>query len=70
MGRFAALFIFSAIGFSIGFLGYLASPTMYSWLSKSAPSIALNEVFIGAIVAGIAGSIASMTLVIRWSKRL
>jgi len=69
MGRFAALFIFSAIGFSIGFLGYLASPTMNSWLSNSVPSLALNEVFIGAIVAGIVGSIASMTLVIRWSKR-
>lgn len=69
MGRFAALFIFSAIGFSIGFLGYLSSPTLYSWLSNSFPSIALNGVFIGAIVAGIAGSIASMTLVIRWSRR-
>ncbi len=69
MGRFAALFIFSAIGFSIGFLGYLASPTLYSWLSNSFPSMALNGVFTGAIVAGIAGSIASMTLVIRWSKR-
>jgi len=68
MGRFAALSIFSAVGFSIGFLGFLASPTVYKWLS-SVPTAILNEVFIGAIVSGIAGSIASIMLVIRWSKR-
>jgi len=69
MGRFAALSIFSAVGFSIGFLGYVASPTVYNWLSNSVPSILLSQVFIGAIVSGIASSIAAIMLVIRWSKR-
>jgi len=69
MGRFAALSIFSAIGFSIGFLGYLASPTVYNWLSNSFPGIVLNQVFVGAVASGIAGSIATIMLVIRWSKR-
>lgn len=69
MGRFAALSIFSAIGFSIGFLGYLASPTVYNWLSSSVPSIILNQVFIGALVSGIAVSIAAIMIVTRWSKR-
>jgi hypothetical protein len=69
MGRFAALFIFSAIGFTIGFLGYLASPTVYNWLSNAVPNVVLNQVFIGAIATGVAGSIASATLINRWSKR-
>ena len=69
MGRFAALFIFSAIGFSIGFLAYLASPTVYNWLASSVPSVVLNQVFVGAVASGIAGSIASLMLVNRWSKR-
>ena len=69
MGRFAALSIFSAIGFSIGFLGYLASPTVYNWLSNSVPSMVLNQVFVGAIASGVACSIASIMLINRWSKR-
>jgi hypothetical protein len=69
MGRIAALSLFSAIGFSIGFFGYIASPTLYEWFSNSLPAIALSQAFIGAIVTGIAGSIASLALLIRWSKR-
>lgn len=69
MGRVAALFIFSAIGFSIGFLGYLASPTVYEWLANSVPSIAVSQALIGAIVSGAAGSAASLVLITRWSKK-
>jgi len=71
MGRLAALFIFSAIGFSLGFLGYAASPTVYSWLSAvpTASSAVSNQIFLGAIVTGIAFSIGSIMLVTRWSKR-
>ena len=70
MGRLAALFIFSAIGFSIGFLGYVASPTLNNWLSAvpTAGSVS-SQIVIGAIVTGIAFSIGSIMLVTRWSKR-
>jgi len=69
MGRLAALSVFSAIGFSIGFLGYVASPTMNNWLSGAVPGFILNQVFLGAIVAGIIASLASAVVVNRWSKR-
>ena len=41
MGRFAALSIFSAIGFTIGFLGYLSYPTVVTWIINAVPSLAL-----------------------------
>lgn len=73
MGRFAALSIFWTVGFAIGFLGYLAYPTVSSWLSNTLPNalpnIVLNQVFIGAVISGIAGAVVSTVLVIRWSKR-
>jgi hypothetical protein len=69
MGRLAALFIFSAIGFSIGFLGYVASPTMNNWLSGAVPGFILNQLFLGAVVAGIVASLASAFVVNRWSKQ-
>ncbi|MFQ5969146.1 MAG: hypothetical protein ACE5J2_01440 [Nitrososphaerales archaeon] len=73
MGRFAALSVFCIIGFAIGFLGYLAYPTVWSWLSNTLPNalpnLVPNPVFIGAIISGVAGAVASTFLVIRWSRR-
>ncbi len=69
MGRLAALSIFSAIGFTIGFLAYLAYPIVSIWTSNAVPSILLSNVFIGAIAAGVAGLAASLTLVTRWARK-
>ncbi|MFQ5940510.1 MAG: hypothetical protein ACE5KA_02270 [Nitrososphaerales archaeon] len=69
MGRLAALFIFSAIGFAIGFLAYLAHPTISTWAFNAVPSLLLSQAFIGAVGSGIAGLVASLILVIRWAKK-
>ncbi|MBE43803.1 MAG: hypothetical protein CMO16_01305 [Thaumarchaeota archaeon] len=68
MGRFAALSIFSAIGFTIGFLGYLSYPTVVTWIINAVPSLLFSQAFIGAIVSGMVGLIASLALVIRWAN--
>lgn len=69
MGRLAALSIFSSIGFTIGFLTYLAFPTISILASNAVPSILLGNVFIGAIAAGVAGLAASLALVTRWARK-
>lgn len=69
MGRLAALSIFSSIGFTIGFLAYLAFPTISILASNAVPSILLSNVFIGAIAAGVAGLAASLALVTRWARK-
>ena len=69
MGRLAALAIFSAVGYTIGFLGYLAYPTFSTWVFTGIPSLLLSQAFIGAVASGMAGLIATLALVIRWSKK-
>lgn len=69
MGRLAALSIFSAIGFIIGFLGYLAYPTVLIWVSSAVPSLLISQAFIGAVASGTAGLVASLILVMRWAKK-
>lgn len=67
MGRHAALTIFSAIGFGIGFLGYLAMPTLYDWMSTPLTGL-LHQGLWGAVVSGVAGGIASLWMIIRWGR--
>ena len=69
MGRLAALSIFSAIGFAIGFLGYLSHPTVLALEFTGVLSLLLNPVFIGAFTSGSVGLIASLVLVLRWAKK-
>lgn len=68
MSRFTPLFIFSITGFTIGFLGFLASPTLYAWLTSSVPGFFLDSVFMTALGFGAAGTITSLALVIHWSR--
>ncbi len=70
MGRLAALSIFSIIGFTLGFLAYLAFPTMSTLAVKAVPSLLLSQFFIGAVASGVIGLVASLVLVTRWARKL
>jgi hypothetical protein len=52
MGRLAALSIFSLLGFTIGFLVYLAHPTVSSWIINSVPNLLISQTFVGSAPSG------------------
>jgi uncharacterized membrane protein len=63
--RTTVLAIFGAIGFSIGFLAFLASPLIAAWL----PTIIIDEALVFATVSGAAGAGITTTLVSLWARR-
>jgi len=63
--RITILAIFGAIGFSIGFLAFLASPLIAAWL----PTIVVDEAIVFATISGAAGAGISTTVVSMWARR-
>ena len=68
MSRKLAIFSFWLLGFSIGFIGYLALPGLTGWFSTALPNF-LNQSVIGALIAGIVASALSTFTVISWANR-
>jgi uncharacterized membrane protein YeaQ/YmgE (transglycosylase-associated protein family) len=69
MSRGLAIFIFWALGFSIGTVGYLVVPNAVSWLGDVLPEIVVNQAVLGAILAGIVGSAISTFTVVTWANK-
>ncbi len=69
MSRALAIFIFWAIGFTIGSAGYLMVPNAVSWLGSILPEIVVNQAVLGAILAGVVGSAVSTFTVVTWANR-
>ena len=67
MGRKAVLAGFWAVGFAIGFFGYLLFPAL-SQLFKVIPSLLYNEMLLGAVVSGAIGSTISTLAVELWGR--
>jgi hypothetical protein len=69
MSRAMAIFIFWALGFTIGAAGYLMVPNAVSWLGNILPDIVVNQAVLSAILAGIVGSAVSTFAVISWANK-
>jgi uncharacterized membrane protein YeaQ/YmgE (transglycosylase-associated protein family) len=69
VSRGLAIFIFWALGFSIGSVGYLGVPNVVSWLGTVLPEIVVNQAILGSILAGIVGSAVSTFTVVTWANR-
>ena len=68
LGRKLAIFIFWFVGFGIGFGGYLLFPNITNWFHTNMPQF-LDASIIGAIIAGIIGSVLSTITIITWANR-
>jgi hypothetical protein len=69
MSRALAIFIFWALGFTIGSAGYLMVPNAVAWLGSVLPEIVVNQAVLGSILAGIVGSAVSTFAVITWANK-
>ena len=69
MSRAMAIFIFWALGFTVGAAGYLMVPNAVSWLGNILPDIVVNQAVLSAILAGIVGSAVSTFAVISWANK-
>jgi uncharacterized membrane protein YeaQ/YmgE (transglycosylase-associated protein family) len=69
MSRGMAIFIFWALGFSIGSVGYLFMPNLVSWLGNLLPEIVVNQAVLGSILAGVVGSAVSTFTVVTWANK-
>ena len=69
MSRALAIFIFWALGFTIGAAGHLMVPNAVSWLGYILPDIVVNQAVLSAILAGIVGSAVSTFAVISWANK-
>ena len=69
MSRAVAIFIFWAVGFTIGSAGYLLVPNAVSWLGSVLPEIVVNQAILGSILAGVVGSAVSTFTVVTWANR-
>jgi hypothetical protein len=67
--RTAVLAIFGSIGFAIGFLAFLASPSVTEALAAILPQLAIDKSVVFAIVSGAAGAAISTTAVSMWAKK-
>lgn len=69
MSRSLAIFIFWALGFTVGAAGYLMVPNAVSWLGNILPEIVVNQAVLSAILAGVVGSAVSTFAVITWANK-
>lgn len=67
--RVGVIAIFAAIGFTVGFLAYLASPVVGQALLALIPTLAVDPSIAFAIVAGAAGATISAVTVTAWARR-
>lgn len=68
MSRKLAIFMFWIIGFAVGFGSYIAFPRLTTWFGSIVPQF-FNESMIGALIAGIIGSVLSTITIIVWANR-
>ena len=69
MSRALAIFIFWALGFTVGTAGYLMVPNAVTWLGNILPEIVVNQAVLSAILAGIVGSAVSTFAVITGANK-
>jgi uncharacterized membrane protein YeaQ/YmgE (transglycosylase-associated protein family) len=69
MSRGLAIFIFWALGFSIGSVGYFVVPNVVSWLGNVLPEIVVDQAILGSILAGVVGSAVSTFTVVTWANK-
>jgi len=67
MGRFAILAGFTLLGFAIGFIAYLVSPTLIDFLAYALPQLFSDPRIAGAFLSGIAGALIMDVTIILWS---
>lgn len=67
--RAGVIAIFAAIGFGIGFLAFLASPTVAQTLMDVLPTLTLDPSIVFATITGAAGALISTVTVTAWAKR-
>lgn len=68
MNRKLVIFVIWLIGFGIGFGAYLLSPIITYWFQTNIyPFLDLS--ILGALIAGILGSIISTLTMMMWMKR-
>ena len=68
MPRKLAIFVIWLVGFGIGFGDYLLFPNITKWFQTNMPQF-LDASIIGALIAGIIGSIISTITIITWANR-
>lgn len=69
MSRGVAIFIFWILGFTIGSVGYVAVPSVASWIGTMMPDVVVNQAVLGSILAGVVGSAVSTITVVTWANR-
>ena len=67
--RAGVIAIFAAIGFGIGFLAYMATPAMGTFLRDILPTLTVDSSVIFATICGGAGAAISTITVTAWAKR-
>ncbi|MDF2737628.1 MAG: hypothetical protein K0S93_1485 [Nitrososphaeraceae archaeon] len=68
MPRKLAIFVICLVGFGIGFGAYLLFPNITKWFQTNMPQF-LDASIIGALIAGIIGSIISTITIMTWANR-
>jgi hypothetical protein len=68
MPRKLAIFIIWLIGFGIGFGAYLMFPGITNWIQTNVSQF-LDTSILGALIAGIIGSIISTITIMMWANR-
>jgi hypothetical protein len=68
MPRKLAIFIIWLVGFGIGFGSYLLFPSITNWFQTNMPHF-FDASIIGALIAGIIGSIISTITIMTWANR-
>ncbi len=66
VSRTGILAIFGAIGFGIGFLAFLASPTVASALASI---LHVDASIAFALISGVAGATISTSVITLWARR-
>lgn len=67
--RTGVIALFAAIGFSVGFFAYLASPAVGHALMTIIPNLAVDPTIVFAAITGAAGALVSTVTVTAWAKR-
>ena len=67
--RAGVIAIFAAIGLGIGFLAYMATPAMGTFLRDVLPTLTVDSSVIFATICGGAGAAISTITVTAWAKR-
>lgn len=67
--RTGVIAIFAAVGFTVGFLAFLASPVIGQALIEFLPMLAVDPTIVFATITGVAGALISTVTVTAWAKR-